>query len=325
MIYASAIILGAGTASDTTSDIMERGGSEEEALIGGAVSGIMEGIFERFSLSELEAMMLLPVNTVKDVVGNITKSVVTNAGEEFSTELANTVFDTIFMDELSTYALTVQGYMSQGRSEADARQLAGEDILKRLGESAMSGALMGVLFGGGASASGYHRAHLAARGDAKLLSGEMPTPRELEAMNLSDAEARGAMVMLNLDQYDGTTDSHVENSADLVLENDPDTEKPYATSRPSYAKGQVEAVWENAKDSVTGKVYDPSGAEIVWDRSKPRKGQWDMGHLPDHKYSEVHKRYMAGKMSKEDFLAWYRDPTHYRPELPRTNRSHKYE
>ena len=97
-----AIILGAGTASDTASDIMERGGSEEEALIGGAVSGIIEGIFERFSLSELEAMKLLPVNTVKDVVGNITKSVVTNAGEEFSTELANTVFDTIFMDELST-------------------------------------------------------------------------------------------------------------------------------------------------------------------------------------------------------------------------------
>ena len=35
-----AIILGTGTASDTANDIMERGGTEEEALIGGAVSGI---------------------------------------------------------------------------------------------------------------------------------------------------------------------------------------------------------------------------------------------------------------------------------------------
>ena len=34
-----AIILGTGTASDTANDIMERGGTEEEALIGGAVSG----------------------------------------------------------------------------------------------------------------------------------------------------------------------------------------------------------------------------------------------------------------------------------------------
>lgn len=72
-------------------------------------------------------------------------------------------------------------------------------------------------------------------------------------------------------------------------------------------------------------MLDPSGVEITWDRSKPRKGQWDMGHRPEHKYSEVHKKYMAGEMSKEDFLAWYRDPTHYRPELPSTNRSHKYE
>ena len=38
--------------------------------------------------------------------------------------------------------------------------------------------------------------------------------------------------------------------------------KPYTNSRPSYGKNQVNEVWENAKDPITGKVYDPSGVEI---------------------------------------------------------------
>lgn len=101
--------------------------------------------------------------------------------------------------------------------------------------------------------------------------------------------------------------------------------KPYAKSRPSYAKGQVEAVWENAKDPITGKVYDPTGVEIMWDKTKPRKGQWDMGHLPTEKYSEMHKKYMDDIISKEEFLNWYHDPKNYRPELPHTNRSHMFE
>jgi len=101
--------------------------------------------------------------------------------------------------------------------------------------------------------------------------------------------------------------------------------KPYATSRPSYGKGQVEQVWENAKDPITGKVYDPSGVEITWDPTKPRNGQWDMGHIPGEKYSEMHQLYMDDVITKDEFLEWYRNPDNYRPELPSTNRSHKYE
>ncbi|MCG1021457.1 hypothetical protein EKQ44_07180 [Sutcliffiella horikoshii] len=103
------------------------------------------------------------------------------------------------------------------------------------------------------------------------------------------------------------------------------SKKPYNKSRPSYGKGQVEQVWESAKDPKNGKVYDPSGAEIIWDKSKPRNGQWDMGHIPGEKYSEVHELYMKGIISKKEFLEWYRNPKNYRPELPSTNRGHKYE
>lgn len=84
-------------------------------------------------------------------------------------------------------------------------------------------------------------------------------------------------------------------------------------------------MWENAKDSITGKVYDPTGKEIIWDKTKPRNGQWDMDHIPDEKYSEMHELYMNGTISKEEFLEWYKNPNNYRPELPKTNRGHKYE
>lgn len=50
-----------------------------------------------------------------------------------------------------------------------------------------------------------------------------------------------------------------------------------------------------------------------------------MGHIPGEKYSEIHQLYMDDVISKEEFLSWYRNPDNYRPELPSTNRSHKYE
>ena len=101
--------------------------------------------------------------------------------------------------------------------------------------------------------------------------------------------------------------------------------KPYSKNRPSYRKGQVDEVWENAKDTLTGKVYDPTGKEITWDKTKPRNGQWDMGHIPGEKYSEIHELYMDGTITKKEFLEWYKNSKNYRPELPSTNRGHKYE
>ncbi|MBQ6718708.1 MAG: hypothetical protein IJN22_07440, partial [Clostridia bacterium] len=101
--------------------------------------------------------------------------------------------------------------------------------------------------------------------------------------------------------------------------------KKYLNRRPSYGKNQLIAVWNFAKKLGGGKVIDPTGKEIVWDTSKARNGQWDMGHIPGQKYSEMHKKYLNDEITEEEFVNWYRDPKNYRPELPSTNRSHKYE
>nr|WP_309301331.1 HNH/ENDO VII family nuclease [Priestia megaterium] len=117
----------------------------------------------------------------------------------------------------------------------------------------------------------------------------------------------------------------IQKVTDEVVKNGNVSKEPYSSSRPSYGKGQVEQVWENAKDPINGKIYDSSGVEIGWDKSKPRNGQWDMGHIPGEKYSDIHELYMNGTITKKEFLEWYRDPANYRPELPSTNRGHEYE
>lgn len=100
--------------------------------------------------------------------------------------------------------------------------------------------------------------------------------------------------------------------------------KPYSKNRPSYGKGQVETVWETAKQK-NGKVYDPNtGEELKWNKAqKPR--QWDMGHKPGHEYRKLHKNYMDGKIPKDEFLKQYKNPNNYQPESKSANRSGKYE
>ena len=101
--------------------------------------------------------------------------------------------------------------------------------------------------------------------------------------------------------------------------------KPYINSRPSFRKGVIEKVWERAK-GPDGLVRDPNTNEVIyWVPGSSRKGVWDMGHISDQKYSDVHKKYLNGEITVKEFVDWYNEIENYRPELPKNNRSHKYE
>jgi RHS repeat-associated protein len=103
--------------------------------------------------------------------------------------------------------------------------------------------------------------------------------------------------------------------------------KPYSNpwSRPSYGTNQVETVWGNAKQ-IDGNVYDPfTGEQLFWDKSKPRNGQWDMGHTPDHQYQDLWKKYMNDDINYDEFLRQYRDSDNYFPQSINSNRSRRYD
>ena len=107
----------------------------------------------------------------------------------------------------------------------------------------------------------------------------------------------------------------------------------YWKSRPSYKEGQVETVWENAKDDTEKIFFKKDGIEYIrdkngtvsWNKDIPRNGQWDMGHLEDQKYSDMYDRFLRGKMSEQEFLEWYRDAGNYEPQTIPFNRGHKGE
>lgn len=121
------------------------------------------------------------------------------------------------------------------------------------------------------------------------------------------------------------TGKAISKNADDIAQGAGEVKKPYSSRRPKYGSSQVNDVWNAHANPITNTVQDPSGATIVWDRTKPRNGQWDMGHIPGQKYFDIHTRYMKGEISLDEFLNWYRNPQNYRPELPKTNRSRLYE
>lgn len=105
--------------------------------------------------------------------------------------------------------------------------------------------------------------------------------------------------------------------------------RPYLdpNSRPSLRKGVVEDVWNTAKEKGGGSVTDPNtpSKTIEWEPGQSRKDVWDMGHLPEAKYSDMHKAYLDGDLTPAEFRDWYNDPNNYRPELPSNNRGHAFE
>lgn len=87
--------------------------------------------------------------------------------------------------------------------------------------------------------------------------------------------------------------------------------------RPSgFRKGVREQAWENAKNE-NGDVIDPVTQRIM-DPNEP----WDMGHKPGYEFRKHKKSAQERGISRKQFLDEYNDPSHYRPELPSSNRSH---
>ena len=129
------------------------------------------------------------------------------------------------------------------------------------------------------------------------------------------------------DGREAKLEDYVEAGVEILLIGRKGNTKSYSNpkNRPKYSEGQVDEVWESAKQS-DGNVYDPNtGEALSWDKAKSRTGQWDMGHKPGNEYRKLHQDYMDGRITREEFLKEYRNPDNYQPESPSANRSHRYE
>ncbi len=156
-----AAILATGAGASAARDIAARGGSDEQALAGGLLAGVFEGLFEKYSLSEVKALRTTGRSSLRSVVADVAKSALTNAQEEAATELANAVTDYLLMGDLSKLSQKVEAYKTSGGMSA--KEASKQAILDTIGEIVLAGA-GGALSGAAMTGIG---AAINAVGDAK--------------------------------------------------------------------------------------------------------------------------------------------------------------
>jgi HNH/ENDO VII superfamily nuclease with conserved GHE residues len=90
-------------------------------------------------------------------------------------------------------------------------------------------------------------------------------------------------------------------------------------SRVTHRKGLRDQVWNSVSQNGTREVYDPSGRIIQ------KTDTWDLGHLPEHKFSDAQLRAAEEDWTRQQWIEYQNDPAIYRPELPRNNQAHEFE
>jgi hypothetical protein len=174
-----AAILATGAGASAARDIAARGGSDEQALAGGLLAGVFEGLFEKYSLSEVKALRTTGRSSLRSVVADVAKSALTNAQEEAATELANAVTDYLLMGDLSKLSQKVEAYKTSGGMSAT--EASKQAILDTIGDIVLAGA-GGALSGAAMTGIG---AAINAVGDAK--TGRQTAPSILkQALQMDD-------------------------------------------------------------------------------------------------------------------------------------------
>lgn len=200
-------LLGLSAATNTMKDLTARGATAEQAITGGVAAGVFEALFEHVSIGNFRALKEVPIQTWKDAVKNVGKSMLVNFTEEGATEIANILYDTAVNGDISNYELAIQSYMDQGMSEREAKAKVSGELAGQVFEAGLSGAVMGAGFGGLGVASS--RINMA-RSGGDVVSGEAQSA--IPKMNMSDFADSQSEVWTNVDYNDTSAQSQITQS-----------------------------------------------------------------------------------------------------------------
>lgn len=136
-------IMGTSAGVGAANEVIENGGTIDNAVKTGIASGIAETLFEKVSLEQLSVFKASGKSTFRAAVGNVLKGAFTEGSEEAFTDLANRLTDDAINKDLSSYNLSKKNYMEQGMSEAEAENAASWDFWKSVGLDFAGGAVSG--------------------------------------------------------------------------------------------------------------------------------------------------------------------------------------
>ena len=136
-------IMGTSAGVGAANEVINNGGTIDNAVKTGIASGIAETLFEKVSLEQLSVFKASGKSTFRAAVGNVLKGAFTEGSEEAVTDLANRLTDDAINKNLSSYNLSKKNYMEQGMSEAEAENAASWDFWKSVGLDFAGGAVSG--------------------------------------------------------------------------------------------------------------------------------------------------------------------------------------
>ena len=136
-------IMGTSAGVGAANDVINNGGTIDNAVKTGIAAGIAETLFEKVSLEQLSAFRASGKSTFRAAVGNVLKGAFTEGSEEAFTDLANRLTDDAINKDLSSYNLSKKNYMEQGMSAAEAENAASWDFWKQVGLDFAGGAISG--------------------------------------------------------------------------------------------------------------------------------------------------------------------------------------
>jgi hypothetical protein len=183
---AGEVILGASAAANTANDLLDRGVSGGNVILGSLTAGVLESVFEHVSIGQLKnfapknfAGLGFTKQGLKAAAKEIGKSVITNMSEEALTEFSNVVADNLINGELSSYATSIADKYSQGMSLEQAKAEATKEIGEQIARAAASGALMGFGFGAGGSIIGLSSSQISNARNGNIIASD---PTKIEAL-----------------------------------------------------------------------------------------------------------------------------------------------
>ncbi len=136
-------IMGTSAGVGAANEVINNGGTIDNAVKTGIASGIAETLFEKVSLEQLSAFKASGKSTFRAAVGNVLKGAFTEGSEEAFTDIANRLTDDAINKDLSSYNLAKKNYMEQGMNEAEAENAASWDFWKNVGLDFAGGAISG--------------------------------------------------------------------------------------------------------------------------------------------------------------------------------------
>ena len=147
---ASLWITSADAAGRTAKEVAERGGSDDQALWLGLLSGAIEFGTEKLPLENLFRLAKSGKGVTKHAVREILKQAGIEGTEELVSEYANTLLDMAAMGENSSYNLRVKEYIKSGLSMQEAKDAANaEFFVVNPIVAGLGGTVSGLGFGSG--------------------------------------------------------------------------------------------------------------------------------------------------------------------------------